>query len=166
MRGKNPNGNLRRRASTRCISFDLQTGTPRWSKNLRGAVRGGAASDGTTIYAGSTWGEIVALALDGTERWKTFLTRPSFDGTDEEPAEIYAAPTIVGDLLVVTFARDTYYNEPALVGIDRATGDIRWRALRSGRRDRRNASGLVPGRCCTSRDGLPSQYHASGLVGL
>lgn len=109
-------------------AFDLKTGTLKWSKRLRGAIRGGASSDGATIYAGSTKGDVVALGLDGTERWRILLLHPSFDRKREEPAEIYAAPTVVGGLVVIGFVRDTYYDEPALVAIDRATGAIRWRA--------------------------------------
>lgn len=109
-------------------AFDLRTGTPKWQKRLTGAIRGGASSDGATIYAGSTRGDLVALGLDGAQRWRISLLRPSFDGQSEEPAEIYAAPTVVGDLLVIGFARDTYYDKPALVGVDRETGAVRWRA--------------------------------------
>jgi outer membrane protein assembly factor BamB len=109
-------------------AFSQKDGSLRWSKKLDGAVRGGAASDGETIYAASTGGTVMAINVDGTENWSFPLTRPSYQGDSEEPAEIYAPPTIVDDLLIVGFARDTYYDIPAFVGIDRRSGTITWRA--------------------------------------
>lgn len=109
-------------------AFSQKDGSLRWSKKLNGAIRGGASSDGETIYVCSASGMVLAINVDGTENWSLQLTRPSFEGDTEEPAEIYAAPTIVDDLLIVGFARDTAYDIPAFVGIDRHNGSIKWRA--------------------------------------
>lgn len=127
-------------------ALDIYNGSIRWSKKLKGIIRGGSASDGSTIYTGTTDGNIAAFSLNGKERWKITLTPHSTkdmkdlykeygftygdyeDFQNENIAEIYATPTIVDNLLIIPFARDTSYEIPALVAIDRNSGKIVWRA--------------------------------------
>jgi len=116
-------------------ALDLATGQAKWARTLRGSIRGGASSDGVGVFVASTGGEAACFAFDGGERWRVEVDRPGFDApadydpaVDGEPAEVYAAPTIAGEYVLVPFARDTYYNTPAMVALDRRTGALRWRA--------------------------------------
>jgi outer membrane protein assembly factor BamB len=74
----------------------------------------------------------MAIWLDGMERWRRPLTRPGYDRIGEAPMEFYATPTLSGDQLFLSFARDTQYPEPALLALDRRTGEVRWRAPAHG----------------------------------
>lgn len=106
-------------------AFDLDTGERRWLVTVEGAVRGGAASDGESIYLVSEGGEAIALDSAGTERWRTTLTARSGEGED---LQVFAAPTIAGDYLVISLVRDDVFAEPALLALDRQTGEVAWRA--------------------------------------
>jgi outer membrane protein assembly factor BamB len=106
-------------------AFDLHTGERRWRLTLRGAVRGGAASDGEVIYVVSEEGDAVALDLQGNVLWRQTITGR---GTEGEQVQVFAAPTVAGDVLVVSLIREDVFAEPALVALDRATGDVAWRA--------------------------------------
>lgn len=115
--------------------LDLQTGDVKWTVEMEGAIRGGACSDGWFIYAASTGGEVVSLRKDGTLRWRESVKRPSYSlfhkegpGGGDILAEIYAAPTLAGELLIVPFARDTYYDTPAMYALHKRTGRLAWRA--------------------------------------
>lgn len=106
-------------------AFDLTSGERRWRVTLRGPVRGGAASDGETIYVVSEDRDAVALSLQGDVRWRQTITG---SGTDGDDLRVFAAPTIAGDLLVVSLVRDDVYADPALLALDRQTGSVAWRA--------------------------------------
>lgn len=105
--------------------LDLMTGKVRWKAQLQGAIRGGASSDGERIFVGSQGGEVVILGLDGTELFRDTLT---YTGYGSGTAEIYAAPTVAGNQVIFGYARDTYYEVPALIAIDRKTAEIKWNA--------------------------------------
>lgn len=111
-------------------AFRQSDGSPLWKVQLTGAIRGGAAADGRHIYAVSQGGEAIALSYTGHELWERTIRRPPWDGHGAPvPIEGYAAPIVDGTLLIVPFARDTYYNNvPALVALDKRTGRVRWRA--------------------------------------
>ena len=109
-------------------AFAWSDGTPRWNLQMNGAIRGGTASDGSTVYAVSQGGEVAAIRMDGTIKWKKTITRPAFSGGRDVPIEGYAAPVIAGNRLVVPFARDTTYDDPAFVALDTSNGAVAWRA--------------------------------------
>jgi outer membrane protein assembly factor BamB len=102
---------------------------------MSGAIRGGIAADDRAIYVVSQGGEVAAFTADGATLWRKQPTRPDFDGKNQVPIEGYAAPVVASELLVVPFARDTYYPVPALLALDRTTGAIRWRAQGRGKDD-------------------------------
>lgn len=106
-------------------------GTERWHAQLDGAIRGGAASNGTMVYAVSDHGEAAAFTLDGFEMWRTQIeltrrdpTRPEGDITD--PVTVYATPTVVDDKLIVSYVIDGGPYNPALIALDRYVGTIDW----------------------------------------
>ncbi len=106
-------------------AFDLRTGERRWRVTLRGAVRGGAASDGEAIYVVSEDRDAIALDLAGNVLWRQTITGSSTEGDD---LLVFAAPTIAGDFLIVSLVRNDVYADPALLALDRATGEMAWRA--------------------------------------
>lgn len=106
-------------------AFDLDTGERRWRVTLRGAVRGGAASDGETIYVISEDRDAIALDSAGNVLWRQTITGGSAQGDD---LRVFAAPTIAGDFLIVSLVRDDVYADPALLALDRQTGSVAWRA--------------------------------------
>ena len=44
----------------------------------------------------------------------------------ESKAEVYSSPIIVGEQLIVAFARHTYYDYPPVISFDLGSGDINW----------------------------------------
>ena len=111
-------------------AYEAKTGAPRWSVQLTGAIRGGASSDGKSIFAVSQGGEAVALTGDAREIWRAMVTRPAWDSSrSDEAAEVYSPPVVTGEDLIIPFARDTYYDHlPAVLALDKRTGRLRWRA--------------------------------------
>lgn len=103
-------------------------GTERWTVQMNGAIRGGLASDGTHLYAVSQGGEVAAFTKTGQIRWRKNVDRPAFSGGKTDPIEGFAAPVVTGNTVVVPFARDTYYDNPAFVALDVRTGAVQWRA--------------------------------------
>jgi outer membrane protein assembly factor BamB len=115
-------------ASGALRAYAQADGRPLWKTQLDGALRGGASSDGQSVYAVSQGGEAIALSLDGKEIWRRTLTRPGYGGGRAVPIEAYSPPIVADSLLIIPFARDTSYESPALVALDRATGKTRWEA--------------------------------------
>lgn len=113
-------------------AYQWRDGSPRWNVQMNGAIRGGAASDGRFIYVVSQGGEAAAFGLDGRPAWRTTVKRPAFGNGAPVPIEGYPAPVVSNQLLFVPFARDTYYDRPALVALDTRTGRPRWSAPSSG----------------------------------
>jgi len=111
--------------SGKISAFDLNTGERRWQVTVRGAVRGGAASDGESIFVVSEDRDAIALDLAGGELWRQTISPRSGEG---EQVRVFAAPTIAGDLLVVSLVREDVFAEPALLALDRRTGEVVWRA--------------------------------------
>jgi outer membrane protein assembly factor BamB len=110
----------------RLNAYDIQTGTPRWEQQVDGAIRGGAASDGERIFVAGENNEVAAFDLGGREVWRK---KVAARGQSVEQIRIFAAPTVAGDLLIVTLVRLDVYAEPAVVALDRFTGDIVWQAV-------------------------------------
>ena len=55
-------------AAGRVTAYDITTGERSWVVTVRGAVRGGVASDGTRIYVAGDAAEVAAITLDGAVR--------------------------------------------------------------------------------------------------
>jgi outer membrane protein assembly factor BamB len=115
-------------------AFDKATGTPKWATQLTGAIRGGASSDGRTLYVVSQAGELAALSLDGRVLYQKTIERPPWgDKGKDVPIEAYSPPIIADNLLILPFARDTYYsNVPALYALEKKTGKLAWRSRGTG----------------------------------
>ncbi|HEY9843648.1 MAG: PQQ-binding-like beta-propeller repeat protein [Candidatus Sericytochromatia bacterium] len=107
---------------------DIASGKITASSQLDGVVRSGAASDGQTVFTATLQGTVYAYDLDGRLKWKQSLREiyPEF-ASSETQLEIYGAPTVYKDMVVLGFARDSYYDVPALVALDRHNGGLRWK---------------------------------------
>ena len=57
-------------AAGRVTAYDITTGERSWVVTVRGAVRGGVASDGTRIYVAGDAAEVAAITLDGAVAWR------------------------------------------------------------------------------------------------
>ena len=103
------------------IAFNQNTGGVVWEIKLGNSeVRGGLASDGNLIYATLREGAVACADLSGQLIWTKQVT-----GDYEE---VYPAPTIAGSKLIIQYARDTYYEDPAIIAFDRLSGAEVWRA--------------------------------------
>lgn len=111
-------------------------GKPLWTAQLKGEIRGGAAADEAQVYAISTGGEAIALQWNGREVWRQRVMRPSFGGGRSVPIQVYSTPIVYNSTILVPFARDTYYDDPAFVSLDKKTGKTVWTA--SGRQQNEN----------------------------
>jgi outer membrane protein assembly factor BamB len=107
------------------IAYDLLTGERQWRETVVGAIRGGASSDGELIFVVSEQGAALAVDLKGAAVWRQTVTA---GGSDSSPIQVFAAPTVAGDSVVISLLRDDLYPEPALVALDRRTGELSWRA--------------------------------------
>lgn len=112
-------------------AYEIRTGTRLWQKQVDGAVRGGASTDGEIIVVAGENRDVVAFDLSGEIVWRREVRSQDTAGA---LARIYSAPTIVGDLVVITLLREDLFAEPAIAALDKATGDEVWRA--------RDAAGL------------------------
>lgn len=119
-------GNLR--------AFDVTDGKPAWSVGFVGAIRGGASADDSAIYVTSQGGDVAKLSFAGKVLWKKRVTRPPWGGQGKaEAIETYAPPLLDGGMLIIPFARDTYYKDvPALLALDSKNGTERWRSKGPG----------------------------------
>ncbi|MEP7120538.1 MAG: PQQ-binding-like beta-propeller repeat protein [Byssovorax sp.] len=113
-------------------ALGIADGAPRWQVRLKGAIRGGASADASAIYAVSQGGEAIALRPDGSTIWRVELGRVAPGASFHEA---YAAPMVTGSLLIVPFARDTYYDTPAVLALDRRSGKLAWLAKGKGPSD-------------------------------
>lgn len=104
----------------------LADGTELWSQFLGAPIRGGAASDGTLIYAASEEGKVAAISLDGDLIWERDV-QPSSSTAGQ--VRILATPTLVGESVVFSVVEEGTFGGPALVAFDRFVGTERWRAV-------------------------------------
>jgi outer membrane protein assembly factor BamB len=104
-------------------SYALSDGAPRWSHSLKRAIRGGAAADEERIYAVSEGAEAIAVGMDGKLRWRVAVNQ---GGRAGGPVKGYAAPVLTDRTVIIPFARDTSYDTPALIGLDKKTGKTDW----------------------------------------
>ncbi len=108
-------------------ALDLATGAVRWTAQLDTSIRGGAASDGEAIYVVGEAGDARAFGLDGREFWQQDLTFENHESTTLT-ARVFATPTVVGDLVVISYIRDTGYPAPAMIALNRFVGSVAWEA--------------------------------------
>lgn len=113
----------------RVVALNVADGSPVWSAQVSDApVDASVAVAGERVYASIGTSEVVALGRgDGAEVWRTSLS-------DHEDAHLFSTPTVIDDLLVVGVAgvelvqvKEDYTFIGALVGLDAASGDERWR---------------------------------------
>lgn len=107
-------------------AVSLEDGQTRWSRGLSGPLTGGILKVDSVVYAGTDRpdGKVYALrAADGKERWKR----------DTDP--VSAPLALVDGVLVVPT------HEGEVLGLDPATGKIRWRARAGVARARPMAAG-------------------------
>jgi outer membrane protein assembly factor BamB len=114
--------------SGRVTAFDIRTGSRRWQHEMAGPIRGGASSDGELIVVNSENREVLAVDLEGTVLWR--ITVRGSEPRSEE-SRLWAAPTIVGDLVILGILREAPYIEPALIALELATGAVAWEATDS-----------------------------------
>lgn len=107
-------------------AFDLRTGERAWRERVSGAVRGGVASDGELIYVIGEDGDAAAITQTGTVIWRRKL-REAAPGFEE--VRVFGAPTIVDDVVLVSLVRDDFADRPALIALQKETGNLRWQAL-------------------------------------
>ena len=123
------------------IAADQKSGRIVWSaKVAESNVRGGLSSDGRRIYAAFLAGKVACLDFEGKVLWSRNILNGAGDN-------IYPAPTIAGDLLIVGYARNTYYPNPAFKALSRADGRIVWEASDKGKK--RRSYGNIRSSVCT-----------------
>lgn len=109
--------------------LDQATGKTRIRSQLDGPIRAGASANGEHVFVATTQGTVYAFTHQGKLVWQQSLRTlvPGLSSSSQQP-EIYAALTLAGELVVVGYARDTYYPTPALLALDRRSGKLRWLA--------------------------------------
>lgn len=101
-------------------AINARDGKAIWTRAFSGAIRGGLAADGARVYVTTESKQVAALdPKNGAVVWSTTLSDPN-------ATQIYAAPTVLGDMLVVGYVRDTSYQQPALVAYDASSGQQAW----------------------------------------
>ena len=108
-------------------ALDIDDGSVLWQVLLSKAIRGGAASDGQLIFAADESGGVVAVDLEGRVVWERDVA-PS-ESAAVTSVRILAAPTVVGDTVVVSVIEEGSFSGPAVVALDKYVGTERWRGL-------------------------------------
>lgn len=107
------------------IAYDLASGEPLNRQTVSGPIRGGISSDGEYIYVAGETHQVAKFSLALEQEWRVeVLAR----GPNPQEARLFAAPTITDDLVIVALVRNDIYSDPALVALDKATGEEVWRA--------------------------------------
>ncbi|MBT9547152.1 MAG: PQQ-binding-like beta-propeller repeat protein [Candidatus Sericytochromatia bacterium] len=112
-------------------ALDIQTGKVLWQKRFYGEIRSPLTGDANRLFVASTRGEIMALNSAGQILWQNRLTHPyppDSQRSDPFNLSIYAAPVLVGDRLLIAYARNGTYAHPALLALNAETGVELWRA--------------------------------------
>lgn len=95
-------------------AHDSASGEVRWTFATDGWVTGTPLVAGDAIYLGTMGGSVYALGPDGLQRWRYAL--------DGDKSEFRSSPALVNGVLVVAARRG------AVVGLDPANGQQKWRA--------------------------------------
>jgi outer membrane protein assembly factor BamB len=88
---------------------------------LEGAVRGGLSTDGERIYVASDSGHVVAFTPDRQIVWQRQL-----DLAGSGQIGVSAAPTISGELLILSVFSADGLGEPGVIALNRVTGEDAW----------------------------------------
>ena len=100
------------------VAVNPKTGEIAWRTALRAGVSRSVAASEEVAYFALDGGWFVALrAADGTQLWEAQVSSDGSGGT----------PTATGELVFAAAGLDTQDVTPALVALDRATGQERWR---------------------------------------
>ncbi|HEX5630674.1 MAG TPA: PQQ-binding-like beta-propeller repeat protein [Acidimicrobiia bacterium] len=104
-------------------AYNLRNGALLWTAKVDGPIRGGAASDGEMIVVAGENREVLALDLGGDQLWRVKVT-----GRDTAGAlvRVWAAPTLVRDLVVITLLREDTYVNPAVMALNKSDGTVAW----------------------------------------
>lgn len=103
------------------LAVGQKSGKVVWSVKAAGSnVRGGLSSDGQRIFASLLEGKVVCLDRKGEILWGRAVFEQRY-------WRAYPAPTVAGKMLLVGYARHTYYATPALRALDCETGRPVWK---------------------------------------
>lgn len=91
-----------------------------WIQEIKGDVRGGVSTDGEQLYVATTFGRVYTLTFKGEVVWQKEMTKQL-----ENMFDIYPAPTVLDGKVYYSFARDTFYDVPALFSYQ-ADGKVNW----------------------------------------
>lgn len=110
-------------------AFNKNNASEVWSVNIgKGTVRSALTSDGVHIYSAHVEGGLACLDLTGKVLWQKTEKRKKYSGFGKVPIEIFPSPTIVDNLLIIGFARDTHYENPAIHAYNKETGSLIWKS--------------------------------------
>jgi outer membrane protein assembly factor BamB len=106
-------------------AYNLRNGGLLWQRQVEGPIRGGAVSDGEMIVIAGENRDVLAVDKNGTELWRVEVKERDTEGA---LARIWAAPTIVRDLVVITMLREDTFVEPAITALRTSDGSQVWQA--------------------------------------
>lgn len=106
-------------------AYDIEDGERLWQRGVSGPVRGGASSDGERIFVAGEARDVLALDMDGQQLWRAEVTAR---GSNPDRAKIFAAPTVTETMVLISLVRNDVEAEPALLALDKETGELIWRA--------------------------------------
>ena len=111
------------------IATNRATGKHAWMVKLASTnIRGGLSADKQHIYAAFEEGRVACLDMKGGVVWMEDLEYKDEFGEDFQ--QIYGAPTVLFDKLIIPFSRSTYYNKPAIYALNINDGSIAWKAAK------------------------------------
>lgn len=107
--------------------IDQVTGRINGKNQLDGEIRAGMAANESQIFVATRKGTVYAFNFGGKLLWRQSLAElyPDYQ-PGEGVFEIYGTPVLYKDTVILGFARDTYYDTPALVALAARNGALRW----------------------------------------
>lgn len=107
----------------RLHAADAATGRSIWTADVRASAD--AATDGDRLYLPTQGGDLVALGLDGRERWRVTLAA-------DEDTFLQTRPLVTARSVVVTTEKPRLEEQVTTHALDRRTGKTRWRREQPG----------------------------------
>ena len=104
-------------------AYNLRNGGLLWQRQVDGPIRGGAVSDGEMIVIAGENRDVLAVDKNGSELWRVEVRERDTEGA---LARIWAAPTIVRDLVIITLLREDTFVEPAIIALRLSDGGREW----------------------------------------
>lgn len=146
--------------------YDYDGNRLSWQRRVDGPIRGGASSDGERIYVAGETHEVLALTKNGEQVWRVQVVAR---GAGADEARIFAAPTVTEDLVIISLVRADVFGEPALVALDKDTGEVVWRsvdraALKAGDWANIRSSPAVAGDFLVYAEGYSNELVVLGLA--